>query len=300
MKKILSTLMVLALVMPALAADVDFVATDNGDGSFTISYSGLSPRGIALAVSTDGTTVGDATLGENGDVLSSDAAYNCFMDYASINPATYVLGAGHPLADPTAAGEPAYPASVFSVCLGALDEGGNQNPGPASSADLVTIQLSGTFPSVVDIDEDTFRGAVVGDAALITNLPIQVTVTLGGCTGDALFVTEWDSVGNPDAWCAENNPRQCHGDADGLSETKQSYWTYTGDLNVLLAAWGKPYATIAGQDYAGIPLINADFDHLSETKQALRVYTGDLNILLANWGQAGAPAADCANTTGIQ
>lgn len=190
MKKLLVTLVVLALALPALAEDVTFTATDNADGSFTISYtSTTAPRGIALAVSTDGTEVTDCS-----DVLEFEALFNCFMDQAADTIAAggeYLLTSpGCPLADPAAAGLPTFPASVFSICMGALDEDQDATlgePGPAS-ADLITIQLddtNGSFPSVVTIDEDSFRGGVVG-SVLTTNLPITVTVTKGApfCVGD--------------------------------------------------------------------------------------------------------------------
>ena len=127
MKKFLLTLAVIAMAVPAMAADIDFTATDNEDGTFTISYvATTAPRGVALIIDTDGTTIGDATLGENGDVLSMDAAYNCYMDYANYmeldTPGSYTVGAGHPLASQTQAGLPTFPASSFSVCMGVLDD----------------------------------------------------------------------------------------------------------------------------------------------------------------------------------
>ena len=104
---------------------------------------------------------------------------------------------------------------------------------------------------------------------------------------------QWLDVGKPTCWCANVNPRQCHGDADGKSQGKQKYWVSTDDLDVLIAAWSKSFAEIEGRDFNGTALICADFDHLPQGKQKYRVSTDDLDILIANWSQANAPAADC-------
>ncbi|UCG69290.1 MAG: hypothetical protein JSV09_16185, partial [Thermoplasmata archaeon] len=78
-------------------------------------------------------------------------------------------------------------------------------------------------------------------------------------------------LGKPTCWCANINPRQCHGDADGKSQGKKKYWVSTNDLDVLIAAWNKPFAQIKGQDVNGVPLICADFDHLPQGKKMYRV-----------------------------
>ena len=113
----------------------------------------------------------------------------------------------------------------------------------------------------------------------------------GGYTGP--HPDEWESVGSPECWVASINPRQCKGDADGLSEGKQNYWVSTNDLDILIAAWNKSFAEIDGQTVGGVPLICADSDHLPQGKQEYRVSTNDLDILIANWQIADGPAPDC-------
>jgi hypothetical protein len=98
---------------------------------------------------------------------------------------------------------------------------------------------------------------------------------------------QWFDVGSPACWCANVNPRQCHGDADGKSQGKNKYWVSTEDLDVLIAAWNKPFEQLVGNQ------ICADFDHLPQGKSKYRVSTDDLDILVANWNKANAPAADC-------
>ena len=101
---------------------------------------------------------------------------------------------------------------------------------------------------------------------------------------------EWVGVGEPACWCYK---RQCHGDTDGKPQSEQQYWVSTDDLDVLIAAWNKPFAEIDGRTVNGVPLICADFDHKAQGKENYRVSTDDLDILIANWNQANAPAADC-------
>ncbi|MHC4184457.1 MAG: hypothetical protein ACYSR4_00805 [Planctomycetota bacterium] len=103
-------------------------------------------------------------------------------------------------------------------------------------------------------------------------------VPLGCMPCDHDELDEWIAVGMPDEWCIGlGYVRQCHGDADGLSETKGNFWVYVADLTTLLSGWGKPYPEV-GTDVA------ADFDHKAETKGKFRVYVNDLAILLDNWG----------------
>jgi hypothetical protein len=101
---------------------------------------------------------------------------------------------------------------------------------------------------------------------------------------------EWVEVGEPICWCYR---RQCHGDADGKSQGRPRYWVATNDLDILIAAWNKPFVEIYGQTVNGVPLICADFDHEGQGAEDYRVSTNDLNILIANWNKANAPAADC-------
>jgi hypothetical protein len=104
---------------------------------------------------------------------------------------------------------------------------------------------------------------------------------------------QWLAVGSPACWCANINPRQCRGDADGESQGKKKYWVSTNDLDILIAAWNKTFAKIDGKAVNGIPLICADFDHLPQGKKRYRVSTDDLDILVANWQVAKGPAPDC-------
>jgi hypothetical protein len=115
------------------------------------------------------------------------------------------------------------------------------------------------------------------------------------CCFPSTFPTfsDWFSVGKPDCWCTNVNPRQCYGDADGKSQGKEKYWVSTNDLNVLIEAWNKPFEEIDGRDFNGTPLICADFDHMAEGKKNYRVSSNDLDILIANWNASNKPSPDC-------
>ena len=289
-EKLLLVLAVLVMTVPAMAT-VNFVAADAGSGQLKISYTcdaGELPRGVALKVTlTGGTITGDA------DVISKDAAFNTYIDWANSNPAGYDVGDGHPLADPTGAGVVTYPASEFSICIGSLDETGNQLPGPSSSANLITIQLhgSGTVGVVVDADysraPDGGNGGGAVGSVLATNLPLDsVDVVLQECVKDtAPFYDGWlgsagtsHSTGNwskPACWCYERN---CRGDADGCTEFFGFYWVYTADLDLMKLGYGLT------DDLLDNSLICGNFDHLWEFFDFYAVYTLDFAELKLYYG----------------
>jgi len=97
---------------------------------------------------------------------------------------------------------------------------------------------------------------------------------------------QWVAVGQPECWCL---PRQCHGDADGLSagddETGYSY-VESSDLNILIEAWLVKEPP-DGPGIVSVPDgICADFAHNTEGNAKTgfhRVGPSDLNTLVANW-----------------
>ncbi|MGD8500820.1 MAG: hypothetical protein PVJ86_09245 [Phycisphaerales bacterium] len=113
---------------------------------------------------------------------------------------------------------------------------------------------------------------------------------IGCISADHPHYGEWVQIGAPACWC---HGRQCHGDTDCKSQGKQQYWVSTTDLDVLIAAWNKPFSEIDGQTFNGVPLICADFDHLFQGKKKYRVSVNDLDILIANWNEAEKPDPNC-------
>jgi hypothetical protein len=274
MKK-LAMLLVLAAVVPAMAT-ITFTVTDNGDNTFTIAYASDgadAPRAIALAVSVDGDTIGP------DDVVSVDPAFNTYMDYAYTaydGGGEYAIGDGHPLAKIGEAGALDGESSEFSICLGVLDEEGNQDAGPSSSENLIT--LAGC-DCTVTIAADTLRGpesGIAGDAEIASVMPDAtpiVCVSTCYITPEHPDYDEWVAMDSPACWC---NDYQCRGDADGeMFAGKPVYGQ--GDLTAFVNSWGKE---VTDDGFT----ICADFDHAAFAGK--RVYgQGDLSIFVTNWGQ---------------
>ena len=185
MKKVIIMLAVVAMAAPTFA-DVIFTG-DGSTGSLVISYTttdGDLPRGIGLKCEV---LAGD-TVDVDAAGTTTDAAFNTNIDYAFskyLAAETYAIGDGNPLADPDGPGvlDPTTGVSVFSLCMGVLDQSGNQGAGPATAASLVSVPVSNCSSASVTIriSEDDLRGGVVG-SALTTNLPIDVVVSCAACT----------------------------------------------------------------------------------------------------------------------
>ncbi len=158
MKKMLITLLVLAMVAPALA-DVAVTATDEGTGHLKIKIAptgGAVVRGVALKLTR---TAGDAVIDATTDVTATQ--FNTFIDYAYSN-AGYVIGTGHAIANPSAAGVATLPASTFSLCAGYLDQSSTQAGVTVDS--FFDIFYDITVDSTIAIALDTLRGGIVGDS----------------------------------------------------------------------------------------------------------------------------------------
>ncbi|MHC4361366.1 MAG: hypothetical protein ACYSTZ_00960, partial [Planctomycetota bacterium] len=110
-----------------------------------------------------------------------------------------------------------------------------ENGAPARSGELVRLRIDGRGFDII-ISENVIRGGVV-----MEDPDEVVDVNSTGCTEgechcfpDQPDCGEWVSVGQPHCWCGGHGyyPRQCHGDADGLSETKGNFWVYVADLTI--------------------------------------------------------------------
>ena len=229
------------------------------------------------------------------DYTALNADFWVYPGSIDINEAGEVNDVGTPIADICDLPSDTLPGlnkvGGVTIEMGSLYVGEFNEPDPCA----VLIELIISDDCNIIITENFSRGGVVEEGPPSKNgdpcLPSEKSKRTA--PKDPATKAQWRSVGSPDCWLRFKNPRQCHGDADGLSETKQTSWVYTNDRAILNAAWNKTYAVIAGQTHGGVPLICADFDHLSETKAVVRVYTNDRGILNANWGQAGGPPANC-------
>ena len=199
MRKVLLSLLVMALVVPAYAA-VNFSAVDNGDGTVSVVIDTADVvRGLALKVTcTEGATLADLTP------VAVNAAFNTFIDFAFTTeagaPGTYEIGDGHPFALAAEAGVAEVGATEFSISMGVLDQSGQQQGYVSSVGGEVLITFK-TGAGMVCFELDTLRGSVVGDEALTTRLDdaglCRGAVTEGekeAISPNAPFYNDWDRL----------------------------------------------------------------------------------------------------------
>ena len=293
MRKTFFVLVVAMLTTPVWAA-VTITATDLGEGVVAIDYSSDEielARAFALDITVDAGTIdaiSDFAVGDDNNGYGIFPAN--FSRYITVDPATGEVSdwsvAGYsPVADgndPGALG--GLGTNGITIEMGSLY--GTQ--APPNQGRLCTVTCSETC--LLTVTTNATRGNVVledaSEATVDLTAATNVQITIGAIasyTGPQM--DEWIAVGKPDCWCASINPRQCHGDADGASQGPNTYWVSTNDVDILIAAWNKPLASLIGNQ------ICADFDHLSQGEY--RVSTNDLDILIANWQLADAPAPDC-------
>ncbi|MCH7558069.1 MAG: hypothetical protein IIB56_11505 [Planctomycetes bacterium] len=295
MRKTFFVLVVAMLTTPMWAA-VTITATDLGEGVVAIDYSSdetMLVRAFALDITVDAGTIdaiSDFAVGDDNNGYGIFPAN--FSRYITVDPATGEVSdwsvAGYsPVADgndPGALG--GLGTNGITIEMGSLYD----TKAPATQGRLCTVTCSETC--LLTVTTNATRGNVVledaSEAAVDLTGATNVQITIGAIasyTGPQM--EEWVAVGKPDCWCANINPRQCHGDADGTSQGENKYWVSTNDLDTLIAAWSKPLELLTGNQ------ICADFDNLSQGENKYRVSTNDLDILIANWQLADAPAPDC-------
>ena len=308
MKKLMLLLVVAIMVTPVMA-DVEFSGVFTAPDTVTISYNCTGdpveePRGLALKLTCTGDVV---ILGGAG----TDVAYNCFLDYAYSND-PYALEDGHPFADPDNPGAVDVSSGVteVSVCMGALDEDGDETkgePGPSAAVVIVLVVDPGAGGGTIEVRPDTLRGpdsGVVG-SELASNIseaaPLIIDVgdeeppcltpetaihPVGHPRAGQSYYDEWVLVGSPECWCYA---RQCWGDAAG-DRTGSLFTGYTWvgltDLDIFAVAWNVLEPT-KGPGIATIPNgICADFNH-DQTGSLFTGYTRvgltDLTVFAASW-----------------
>ena len=295
MKKILVSLLVLALCTPAMAATVTI--NDNGDGTGTIVVDAGEPNAIVgLALNIDAT-------GGNITVASIDGTanptFNIYPDAAhdleEAEEGSYTYGAGTPIANQEAAGEVAV-SNSFAISVGALN--GEETPG-ADGASTVTINIEVDADTNICVEENALRGGIVlagGEGVDIEGEIVCDDITVAaGCvdqfSGAALTLYN-DYVANsadPSCWCWQY---QCEGDADNGTEDvfiEGTYRIYDADLTLLSNNWKK--APSSGANPC------ADFDHMSEDvfiEGTYSIYDGDLTILSNNWKATDGDLTNCS------
>ncbi len=211
MKKILVSLLVLALCTPAMAASVTI--NDNGDGTGTIVVDAGEPNaivGLALNINATG---GNITLCEIDG--TANPTFNIYPDAAhdleEAEEGSYTYGAGTPIADQEAAGEVAV-SNSFAISVGALN--GEETPG-ADGASTVTINIEVDANTNICVEENALRGGIVlaGEGG---GVDINGEIVCG------------DITSGPACWGYD-----CHyrGDVDGDCDVDAD------DITVAVAAW---------------------------------------------------------------
>jgi len=141
---------------------------------------------------------------------------------------------------------------------------------------------NGTYTGQTDID---------GDMRLVEYTDLDSRVDMGADETDCFpsdheDYDHWVEVGKPDCWCI---PRQCHGDADNISSVNSNpnkrRWVIQGDLDILLAGWGKKRTETADLPFE--EYICASFARTSTVSGNVNkkqwVIQASLDILVANW-----------------
>jgi hypothetical protein len=310
MKKIILTLAVLILAAPALGS-IDITCdcnTDTNEVTVTVADSESGrPRAFAL----DFTASNDANI-VPGSISGLNAGYGIYPGQIDINAITgEVDDYGSAVCDS------GYPGTLgglgtpgMTIEMGSLYDGEVNAP----DANGVLLKFVVDVNTAIGADVNIVANAIRGGAVVMEDPDASPTVNLTGCS----FITEcytgpnygdWVDVEKPDCWCVsytgphgvQDYRRQCHGDACGDKQGRGNNWVATNDLNVLLDAWNKDYATIQGVTrsvlvggYAhDILLVCADFNHDAQGRGNYRVGTDDLNILLANWQLTDGPDPNC-------
>ena len=294
MKRIVCSLVVLALAAPVLAAHdpcnyIEITLADGGSGVLEV-YAKVAPEssdtpvGISLTlVCSDG-----ATTLEPCGVLAYDPCFPVFMDYAhekvgpnfdpcTWNPAdpcyTFDPPMGTPMADPCGPGLADPCSSEFALCLGRLDPCQADLVVPKGVVKLLAkVQLydGGAGDTDVTVTGNAQRGGAVGlndyfDLDIIGS-PQQVTFAIDTC------------------WTLSKCPGQPSGDGDC-----NGYITL-GDLNI----WKEGFTADAAGSTHGKGYLEynccTDFDHNTY------INLGDLNIWKAGFVAGTTYPTSTSNT----
>jgi hypothetical protein len=185
MKKLVLTLLVVALAIPAMAGSVAVTTDVSTKGEATITLTGdAGIVGMGIAIDADA----------NIDSFTVESFFDIFLDVAyaaeKALAGSYVYGAEAGPdnlngADPAGPGVVLLPAAAFSISVGGL--GGATLP-LAPAPLITTIVLKAAAGATVDIDLDALRGGIVDvDGAMtVTGLPVQVVIAPDSviCHGD--------------------------------------------------------------------------------------------------------------------
>ena len=307
MKKLI--LIALAVLVAPAMADVTITVTDLGEGIAEIGYvvdgdqaglDGSDVAGIALDVSVDAGSILEVAGFKVGESTDLDKGYGIF-------PGTINIVAGEVVDDgtPVAAGLPDNPdqpgegTQAIVLEFGALwDQRPEIKTPPLASGVLCTIAVSDTCLMTVGYNATRGKavmlgGAAIDDAMLIGAVDVPIVIELGDVyTGPDQ--QEWIDLGKPASWA---NPRQCHGDTDGVNE--DTGWSATSYVyNLDIAAFVVAYGEALGSPNENLA---TDFNHAAEDRGwNVMARTGDDDIAaLVKWYKEGDVPDDCNSATPV-
>jgi hypothetical protein len=283
MKKVLVTLVVFALALPAWAA-VNISCTADGN-QVTVNYAVSGEPNKVSGFGLDITVDSGAKITSISDLNSKYWVY----------PGSIVIlngevnDVGTPIGDPVR-----FPGTLgglgtngISIEMGALyyPTGDNSPNAPPLSGTVLKFRVD--KDCAVTIQENAVRGGVV-----LTKPSIDPTVNFTGCVVTSecypktyVHYADWKLMNKSlrNCWCAKpiGSGYQCDGDADGVTQGVLKYRVFTNDFNILVANWKKVIT-----DAALNPC--ADFDRLPQGVLKYRVFTNDFNILVGNWKKTDA------------
>jgi hypothetical protein len=256
------------------------------------------PRAFGLDVSVDN----GATIGTIYDFDPNFYVSPGSFDY---NESTGDANWGNPVVN--------LASSSFTVEMGSLyaagDPCGHTSP-PESSGTLLRFTVSGDCNVV--LEENAARAGTDSNGVVMEDTEKSFPasyVTLSSCQIDPECYwgqsdyDEWEDVNKPDSWC---NPRQCHGDADGIYNqygppfNPQWAWVSTEDVAILIKGYRQPYSgdpAVDGGDPDSDPdtWISADFDHTNNqfgppfNPQWARISTEDVAVLIEYYRESVDP-----------
>lgn len=186
MRVLFSLLAVLAIAMPSMAAvTIDVAVVDN---VATVSYSADTAEEVPCAFSLDIIPGTGAVIDSVATGAATDDSFNVFLDAASSSTSGYLIGAGTPWADVSAAGEITDFSAGFCYSAAYLQndntEDGDLNVEPGLTGVLFTVTGTGDFT----IATNNIRGGVVKAAS--ADPAITPDFTVNDLTGAAFTLEE--------------------------------------------------------------------------------------------------------------
>lgn len=226
MKKIIFTLVVLLLAVPA-SAEVLITCVEEANGVVSISYDASGESELPRAFALDIQLIGSAVIVDVNDNVNA---------YYTVHPGTIQIDENGTVTDDGTAVADDDPkcgvvgANCITIEMGSLYVGAAN--APPDTGELIKIEVDSNCD--VEISGNAIRGDIVLEDVTVADVNAPGCSVIGMDCDPGVNPTLWETLGKPDAWC-------CPGQADGDN-------TGDGSCNVLdlfgvKRAYGTNYAT---------------------------------------------------------